>query len=220
MFAPEPFTEREAWLWILSSAAWSDKRVRVGKSVYDLQRGQLAFSTRFMASRWKWDHSRVSRFLKRLKTDTMIDTLATREATQITICNYNQYQFGRNTDETPNDTQNETATKHQRHKEEESNNLINKNSRGEDAEKVVPIRRYAFEGKIIKLDQPGMDRWQKTYHAIPDITAALQLADDYYSENPPKDNKWFFPVSKWLQKEHDQHCEKIRTANSRPDRSW
>ena len=65
-----------------------------------------------------------------------------------------------------------------------------------------------------------MDRWQKTYHAIPDITAALQLADDYYSENPPKDNKWFFPVSKWLQKEHDQQCAQLKLANARPDRSF
>lgn len=130
IFANEPFTEREAWLWMLSAAAWSDKRVRVGKSVYDLKRGQLVFATRFLAERWKWNHSRVVRFLSKLKTDTMIDTLATRDATQITICKYNEYQFGGNADETPTETQTETETKRQRNKEEELNNLRNNNSIG------------------------------------------------------------------------------------------
>lgn len=68
---------------------------------------------------------------------------------------------------------------------------------------VVPLsRQYAFEGRLIKLSQPDLDRWRKTYSALVDIGATLQTADDYYSENPPKDGKWFFPVSRWLEKEH------------------
>lgn len=64
--------------------------------------------------------------------------------------------------------------------------------------------KYAFEGKVIRLGQIDFDRWRQTYHALSDITATLQSADDYYSENPPKDGKWFFPVSRWLQKEHER----------------
>lgn len=63
---------------------------------------------------------------------------------------------------------------------------------------------YAFEGRIVRLGQVDFNRWKDTYSALPDITATLQAADDYYSENRPKDGKWFFPVSRWLQKEHDQ----------------
>jgi uncharacterized protein YdaU (DUF1376 family) len=62
---------------------------------------------------------------------------------------------------------------------------------------------YAFEGKIIRLGEVDFERWKKAYHSLNDIRATLQSADDYYSENPPKDGKWFFPVSRWLQKEHD-----------------
>lgn len=88
------------------------------------------------------------------------------------------------------------------------------------SENVVSIRRYAFEGRVIRLDQSDLNRWRESYPAIPDITAVLQSADDYYSENPPKDGKWFFPVSRWLQKENDQWGEKLKLANARPDRSF
>jgi hypothetical protein len=126
IFAPEPFTEREAWLWLVSTAAWTEKRVRVGKAIVALQRGQLAFATRFLADKWKWAHSKVVRFLNRLKTDTMVITLATREATLITICNYDEYQFGQNTTETQTGTQTDTLPERQRNKEEESKKVIKK----------------------------------------------------------------------------------------------
>jgi hypothetical protein len=130
IFAPEPYTEREAWVWMLSAAAWADKRVRVGKAMIDLKRGQLAFATRFLAVKWKWAHSKVVRFLNRLKTDTMIVTLPKREATLITICNYDQYQFGGNATETPTGTPTGTEVKRNRNKEEETNNLRTKKDGG------------------------------------------------------------------------------------------
>jgi len=74
---------------------------------------------------------------------------------------------------------------------------------GADAqEKVVSF--YAFEGRVVKLKQPDLDRWRTLFHKIPDIIASLEAADSYYSERPPKDGKWFFPVSRWLEKEHQQ----------------
>jgi uncharacterized protein YdaU (DUF1376 family) len=87
-------------------------------------------------------------------------------------------------------------------------------------DKVVPIRRYAFEGRVIRLDQSDLNRWRETYRAIPDIMAVLQSADDYYTQSPPKDGKWFFPVSNWLKRENDLWGEKIRVASARPDRSF
>jgi len=106
--------------------------------------------------------------------------------------------------------------------EQKQNTEAEEESRSADAppDKVVPIRRYAFEGRIIRLEQADLNKWKQTYSSIPDIAAVLQTADDYYSENPPKDNKWFFPVSRWLQKEHDLWGEKARAVNARPDRSF
>jgi len=56
----------------------------------------------------------------------------------------------------------------------------------------------AFVGRVIRLNVADFDRWRKAYPNISDMTAELTKADDYYAEHPPKDGKWFFPVSKWL----------------------
>ena len=66
---------------------------------------------------------------------------------------------------------------------------------------IVSIKgKYVFEGQIIKLTQEQYDRWAKAYPHIPDLTACLHTADSYYTENPPRDGKWFFPVSRWLER--------------------
>ena len=68
-------------------------------------------------------------------------------------------------------------------------------------EKIVSIKgKYVFEGRVIKLTQDQYDRWAKAYPDIPDLTACLHTADSYYAENPPEDGKWFFRVSRWLER--------------------
>lgn len=98
IFAPEPFTEREAWMWLICSAAWQTCKVRAGSAVIEIERGELIYSTRFMARKWRWTESRVRRFLKRLQGDAMIDARTTHQTTHLTICNYNKYQNQRRTD--------------------------------------------------------------------------------------------------------------------------
>lgn len=70
---------------------------------------------------------------------------------------------------------------------------------------------YIFEGRVIRLKQTDFDRWRKAYRAIPDLMPVLQAADDYYFENKPPHGKWFFPVSRWLEREN----VKAQTGNKR-----
>lgn len=92
-FAPEPFTEREAWIWMIGEAAFKPYGKRVGSIRVELRRGQLAHSLRFMAERWKWTESRVRRFLAKLKApDALIDAATDRGLTVVTICKYDVYQ--------------------------------------------------------------------------------------------------------------------------------
>jgi hypothetical protein len=157
-FAPEPFTEREAWIWMISTAAWKAKRVRVGRHVVDLERGELAFSTRFLAKKFKWPHSRLVRYIGRLETDTMVSTSATREATRLTICNYNKYAFDRNTDETPTETPTGTLAEHPRNKDKEGKKVNKKEP------PVVPLKGDPAEhqSKAEKVAKPKRSEKRRT----------------------------------------------------------
>ena len=91
-FAVSEFSEREAFLWLVSEASWRDRTVRSGNLVIDLSRGQMTASVRFMAEAWGWSKSRVSRFLKRLENRDMLRTESGTGQLVVTVCNYNEYQ--------------------------------------------------------------------------------------------------------------------------------
>lgn len=83
LFKNEPFTEREAWIWMISEAAWKSTKVRVNRTVFIVERGQFVHALRFLAKRWQWSEARVRRFLERLKLERMIDALPCADATRI-----------------------------------------------------------------------------------------------------------------------------------------
>lgn len=93
-FKDQPFTEREAFMWMVMEAAFRDRTKRIGAVTVDLKRGQLAASVRFLADAWKWEKSTVDRFLKRLKNRDMIGTDCGTGVNVITIRKYNEYQGG------------------------------------------------------------------------------------------------------------------------------
>src|SRR5690606_16968443 len=103
------FSERLAWIWLLSEAAWRPTRVRVGGLVVEVGRGQIAHSVRFMADKWGWHRSKAERFLKRLKTEAMIETDARQGVSVITICKYSEYQKVGLPEKTVSETPSETA---------------------------------------------------------------------------------------------------------------
>lgn len=93
-FKDQPFTEREAFMWMVMEASWKDREKRIDNKVVSLKRGQLAASIRFMAEAWSWEKSTVDRFLKRLKNRDMIGTDSGTGVNVITICKYSEYQGG------------------------------------------------------------------------------------------------------------------------------
>lgn len=91
-FPDEPFTAREAWMWMIGTAVKGSRRRRVGNFAVELSRGQFAYSHRFLAKRWKWSVARVQRFLSRLVTESMIESVTESGVTRVTICNYDKFQ--------------------------------------------------------------------------------------------------------------------------------
>lgn len=119
-FANEPLTEREAWQWLIGEASFKNRTKRIGSVVLKLDRGQVAASLRFMADKWQWSEPRVRRFLKRLKTDAMIDAAVDAGITVITVCNYNKYQRVSLPTDAAVDATNDAAATQQRRKVEDT----------------------------------------------------------------------------------------------------
>lgn len=79
-----------------------------------------------------------------------------------------------------------------------------------------PSPQYRWQGKVIHLKDQDYAQWRRTYTAIPDFDAELFAADCYYADHPPQDGKWFFPVSNWLKKAH-QDAKTRAAARPPPD---
>lgn len=227
-FAPEPLTEREAWTWLISEAAWKARTRRVGKFVVKLARGELASSHMYLAEKWRWSKPRIGRFLNRLKIEAMIETRTETGITIIKICKYNKFQRVGLPSETANETTNETVARRERDKTETLKTLETlvsgadqKNEGETTTSKVVQLRReYAWEGRNLKLTTDDHDRWKRQFPQIADLSAELALADDYYTENPRPDGKYFFTFARWLAKANSDAPERRKQAMRLSGEAW
>jgi hypothetical protein len=92
VFGNEEFTRAQAWEWLISEAAWKDRTITVRFSAVRLTRGTLCKSVRVLGQEWKWEPTKVHRFLQRLQDAEMISIKTATGMQQITICNYDKYQ--------------------------------------------------------------------------------------------------------------------------------
>ena len=97
LFTPAPMTEREAWMWMIAQAAWSETQHRVGCDMVPVPRGSFMATLREMQAAFIWgSDKRVRTFLKTLEKNAMIGRTVhgskNAPKTQVTICNYDEYQ--------------------------------------------------------------------------------------------------------------------------------
>ena len=65
-------------------------------------------------------------------------------------------------------------------------------------------KKYAFEGKVIKLTQKDFDNWQKAYPDLNLYAECLQR-DNYLAEQPPDEQKrWFLSTSAFFIKQNER----------------
>lgn len=206
-FAAEPYTEREAWVWLIENATWKDGRARIKGETVDLERGQLCFAQRFMAEKWQWSKSRVDRFLKRLVTQNMISICSKIGATAgqgsgqgqsiITICNYAKYQSPKDQERGNDESEIGATAGQQRGKEEEGN-------KGKKKE-------YFFTGRTIRLSRSDFEAWQSAYSAIPDLAAELQALDDWMETLGESERKgWYHRTSGALKNKNAEYRTRPR----------
>jgi len=109
IFKNSPFSEREAWLYLLEQAAYDDCYRHIDGMRIFVVRGQFVASYRYLAEAWEWKKDRVQTFLEKLEKWGWIkvctdyreesDSLPTalrkpynRRSSMITINHYNELQ--------------------------------------------------------------------------------------------------------------------------------
>lgn len=96
-----PYTELEAWLWLLAEAEFEPREVANKGQMIVLDPGQLMAAHGFLSKRWSWTQDKVRYFLKKLQNEAMIARYCAKQDTGrntnqiqiITISNYSDYQF-------------------------------------------------------------------------------------------------------------------------------
>lgn len=231
-FADEPLTQREAWLWIISEAAFKARRVRGPGGPVDLERGEFCHSVRFMATAWSWSKSRVDRFLDMLENRDMLRDTSRGGAKVYSVCNYNKFQVVGIPGEADHGTACGTEAGHERDKREERKKEEEDTSFGSkdplevtapgvsepadppgkpgapvDREAIAPDPAvapfYVFEGRTIRLVAKDFELWRKSFHAV-DLGAELAGLDGWAGRLKDEGKPWFHAVSGALRKRHNE----------------
>lgn len=172
----EPYTEIQAWIWLIGFAAWEDKDVCFQKRMVKIHRGQCVTSIRYLCKKWKWGNTRTTAFLNRLEKVGKISRHSQdRKQTLITICNYDNYQYNSQPQQDSNRNTDKTQT---RHRQDTTNNINNINKEINNiislyhkhcpsfpkVAKITPKRKSAINARL--EEYPEIEYWEQLFKDI------------------------------------------------------
>jgi hypothetical protein len=119
LWKEKPFTKGQAWVDLLIEANFARGTVPSENQIIVVERGQVFWSIKDMASSWGWSRKKVSNFLNMLENDNMIEQIRTTKYTLLTIANYESYQ-------TQGQQKNISGTseEHQKNTNNKNNNIL------------------------------------------------------------------------------------------------
>lgn len=188
--------EAAAFARLVSDAAWQDTRVRYKGAVIALQRGQVAISTRDLATLWGWSEATARRYLARLEADGMVaknrrttdassDARKDAAVTVLTICNYSEYQASGKTADAPEDAPfDDKATQDRRSSDaqnKEGNEYITSSLRSEDEKRATARRATRIPADAIL--PAAWQRWASD-EGHPNPEREWQKFTDYWRAQP------------------------------------
>lgn len=132
--------EAMAFAYLVLRASWRPVRVRYKGKALSLNRGQLAMSVRDLADAMDRDKGWVERLLKRLKSETMVETLTETGVMVITICNYEKYQAANDMRETGGETPDETDARQTQDTEQEREEYKKEETLSNERVARAPVR--------------------------------------------------------------------------------
>lgn len=196
-------------VWMMEEAAWKDREIFYEGKTILLRRGQFCRSLRGLAEAWKWEKTKVVRFLKAATDLKIIAPDSTPGILVVTICNYGVFQDQENltappVDEKPHHERTTTAPflKKVEEREEDNNQesntgkIVNLFGEGE----LPGVSKYAFDGAVIKLKARDFNLWESSAPHVA-LRPWLLDRDAFLAEQPiDKQKGWFFSTQKELGK--------------------
>lgn len=128
----------EAWITILMDVNHCEKKVLIKGKLYQIKSGESVNSLDTWAKRFRWNKSKVRRFMNLLQTDNMIVLKSDNKTTHLTVCNYDSYQVERHANDTETKRKrnaNETQTTPNKNVKKEKNDNNDKNTHLGESEK-------------------------------------------------------------------------------------
>lgn len=181
------FSKAEAWIDLLLFVNHAPNKITIKGVIIDVERGSTCRSLETLSKKWKWSTSKVTRFLKLLKSDGMINYETKRVTTYITVCNYESYQGSRKSDE--------TQTKVKRKSDEtQTNTNNNDNKDNNDNKEEKNIISFDFEKFILFFAEVTGKKIRNTESLRKLINDIIKTKDytenDVYSVVKVKTKEW------------------------------
>ena len=88
----EPYTRRDAWIWILMNANMKDNVTYYGFNRIDIKRGQLITSVRSLSAAWNRSFTWCMKTVDLFCANGMLEKVRTPGGTLLTVVNYGFYQ--------------------------------------------------------------------------------------------------------------------------------
>jgi hypothetical protein len=142
------FSKLKAILWLYEHAAYKATSTIVKGERIFLNRGQLSFSSRFLAEKFQWSHTTTYRFLRMLHGVNIISLENETGQCLITICNYDISDFTNEESET--DMTRKKTNSSTKNKRRNKNNLDIESRSFENFENL--IRKSYDEKELGKFD--------------------------------------------------------------------
>lgn len=139
------FSKFEAWIDLLLLANHQDRKILLGNQLVDVKRGSFITSDLKLMNRWSWSKTKVRKFLSVLEKDEMITRNPDKKKTIITICNYNDYQKLKTTENPEKDLQETTAEP----EEDTNNNDDNDLSSCDDPIESLPLEPAKYDEESV-----------------------------------------------------------------------
>lgn len=204
IFKDEPFSDREAWVWLIENAAWYAHTYRYKNDMITLQIGDVPTSYRNLIKTWRWSQGRIKNFLKILQKEKLITKKTDTGFLIITLCEYDQFRFkGKKPDtpvDTPTDTVPDTPTDTLTDTRADTYLIIdNKGNKERDA-RAGDFKNLKLEGEFMKFltdkqvpENRGLGYWEMFKIHFESLIEIQNLSE-------PKEG-WLAVWKKWVLRE-------------------